>query len=130
MWNTLVDNWYWFGGILAVAFLFRQFRLYVLRKKKEREENKPSGGTYTMPKVEVTQDFKDPPIVVPDPLANIPAPVYTPPPRNEVEDFYAKEKAAWEKRQEEAAHLIALANQKAQFEMVQHGKCVRLTAFR
>lgn len=127
MWHTLVDNWPWFLGILAVAFAARQFRLYVLRKKAEREAKKdelPQRYNTGNPYIDAAYESQKPaPPLTPE------IPPYTPPARNEVEDFYAKEKAAWQKRQDDAAHLIALANQKAQFEMVQNGKCIRLTIY-
>ncbi len=134
MWSTLVDNWYWFGGLLALAFLFRQARLYVLRKKKEREEKKDdtavpdhgpqrynTGNPYIDAAYEAEKEQTKP--LTPE------VPPYTPPKRNEAEDHYAKEKDAWEKRQADAERLIAEANQKAQFMMVEQGKSVRLTIY-
>jgi len=93
---TFVDNWPWFLGLFFLVFGLRQFRLYVLRKKKDRESKPPEPVTNTL--VDTAYDAHQA-AATPLPVEP-PAPVPAPAKRevNEVEEFYREERRKFEAR--------------------------------
>lgn len=108
----LIDYLGAFVGLLLLTYVIRQFRLYVLRKKADREK-----------------------AVVPPPAAPvnvpIPEPEYVPPPEpppapvNQVEEYYRR----FKQDLSEADRQVALKNQEAQFLAVEHNRPQLLTIY-
>ncbi len=107
----LIDYVGAFVGILLLTYLIRQFRLYVLRKKADREKN-------VVPPVTMPVDIPPPP----EPEA---PPEPPPEPVNQVEEYYKRFKQTLA----ESNKRVALKNQEAQFLAVEHNRPQLLTIY-